>query len=168
MNTDQVQKRVDELIAQINLHNHNYYVESNPTISDYEFDMLLEELQKLEIEFPQFAYDYSPTKRVGGDITKKFETVVHSFPMLSLSNTYSQEEIIEWENRLKKLADGPIEYVCELKYDGVAIGIRYENGILTRAVTRGDGTQGYVRQGRQGRFHRGDEAAIAARGAMAR
>ena len=142
MNTDQVQKRVDELIAQINLHNHNYYVESNPTISDYEFDMLLEELQKLEIEFPQFAYDYSPTKRVGGDITKKFETVVHSFPMLSLSNTYSQEEIIDWENRLKKLADGPIEYVCELKYDGVAIGIRYENGILTRAVTRGDGTQG--------------------------
>lgn len=142
MNTDQVQIRVDELIAQIDLHNHNYYVESNPTISDYEFDMLLEELQKLEIKFPQFAYDYSPTKRVGGDITKKFETVVHSFPMLSLSNTYSQEEIIDWENRLKKLADGPIEYVCELKYDGVAIGIRYENGILTRAVTRGDGTQG--------------------------
>lgn len=142
MNTDQVQKRVDELIAQINIHNHNYYVESNPTISDYDFDMLLEELQKLEREFPQFAYDYSPTKRVGGDITKKFETVVHSFPMLSLSNTYSQEEIIDWENRLKKLADGPIEYVCELKYDGVAIGIRYENGILTRAVTRGDGTQG--------------------------
>jgi len=104
--------------------------------------LLLKKLQDLEIQFPEFAFDYSPTKRVGGDITKKFETVVHRFPMLSLSNTYSEEEIIEWENRLKKLSDGELEYVCELKYDGVAIGIRYENGFLSRAVTRGDGTQG--------------------------
>ncbi len=142
MNSNDAKSRIDVLIDQINTHNDNYYVNNNPTISDYDFDMLLEELQKLEIQFPEFAYDYSPTKRVGGDITKKFETVVHTFPMLSLSNSYSREEIIEWENRLKKLVDGELEYVCELKYDGVAIGIRYENGILTRAVTRGDGTQG--------------------------
>ena len=111
-------------------------------ISDYEFDILLKELQDLEAQFPEFASELSPTKRVGGDITKKFETVVHKFPMLSLSNSYSEEEIMEWEQRLKKLATGPIEYVCELKYDGVAIGIRYVNGKFARAVTRGDGTKG--------------------------
>lgn len=142
MNKEQAKLEIEDLIQKINAYNHQYYVESNPMISDYDFDMLLEKLIALETSFPEFAYSYSPTKRVGGDITKKFETVVHTFPMLSLSNTYSQEEIIEWENRLKKMADGPIEYVCELKYDGVAIGIRYENGVLTRAVTRGDGTQG--------------------------
>jgi len=142
MNSDTAKLRVEALIEQINTHNDNYYVHNNPIISDCDFDMLLEELQHLENDFPQYAYAYSPTKRVGGDITKKFESVVHTFPMLSLSNTYSREEIMEWENRLKKLADGEIEYVCELKYDGVAIGIRYEKGILTRAVTRGDGTQG--------------------------
>lgn len=142
MNKEQALKRVEELTTQINLHNYNYYVESNPTISDYDFDMMLEELQRLESEFPELASDHSPTKRVGGDITRKFETVVHDYPMLSLSNTYSQEEIVDWENRIKKLADGPIEYVCELKYDGVAIGIQYQDGLLTRALTRGDGTQG--------------------------
>lgn len=131
-----------QLVEELNQHNHNYYVESNPTISDYDFDQLLNELEQLEQQFPQFAVDYSPTKRVGGDITKKFETVKHVYPMLSLSNTYSEEEIIEWENRLKKIVDGDIEYVCELKYDGVAIGIRYENGVIAQAVTRGDGTQG--------------------------
>lgn len=134
--------RIEQLIEEINHHNHIYYVENNPSISDYDFDMLLKELEELEAKFPQFTYDYSPTKRVGGDITKKFETVRHIYPMLSLSNTYSEEEIIDWENRIKKLIDGTIEYVCELKYDGVAIGIRYDNGILAQAVTRGDGTQG--------------------------
>lgn len=142
MNEQQALKRIEELTVQINEHNHSYYVESNPTISDYDFDMLLEELQQLEGQFPQYAFDHSPTKRVGGDITKKFETVTHAYPMLSLSNTYSQEEIIEWENRIKKLADGAIEYVCELKYDGVAIGIQYRDGVLVQALTRGDGTQG--------------------------
>ncbi len=136
------QDRIAFLTEELNKHNHLYYVESNPIISDFEFDTLLKELQDLEIQFPQFASDLSPTKRVGGDITKKFETVVHRYPMLSLSNSYSEEEIIDWEQRLKKLADGPLEYVCELKYDGVAIGIRYENGKFVRAVTRGDGTQG--------------------------
>jgi DNA ligase (NAD+) len=142
MNSTEAQKRIEQLSQELTQHNHNYYVESNPTISDYEFDLLLKELQDLEAQFPEFASDLSPTKRVGGDITKKFATVVHKFPMLSLSNSYSEEEIIEWEQRLKKLATGPIEYVCELKYDGVAIGIRYVNGKFARAVTRGDGTKG--------------------------
>lgn len=142
MNKDEAKEEILRLSKEINYHNHLYYVESNPQISDYEFDKLLEKLQELEKQFPEFAFESSPTKRVGGDITKKFQTVAHTFPMLSLSNTYSEEEILEWENRIKKLEDGAIEYVCELKYDGVAIGIRYENGFLTRAVTRGDGTQG--------------------------
>lgn len=142
MNKSEAKEEILRLSEEINHHNHLYYVESNPVISDYEFDMLLKRLQELEKEYPEFAFDHSPTKRVGGDITKKFEAVVHRFPMLSLSNTYSEEEIIDWETRLKKMSDAPLEYVCELKYDGVAIGIRYENGILTRAVTRGDGTQG--------------------------
>ncbi|WP_430406772.1 NAD-dependent DNA ligase LigA [Fluviicola sp.] len=142
MNQTEAQKRIEQLTQELTQHNYNYYVESNPTISDYEFDLLLKELQDLEAQFPELASDLSPTKRVGGDITKKFATVVHRFPMLSLSNSYSEEEIVEWEQRLKKLATGPIEYVCELKYDGVAIGIRYVNGKFARAVTRGDGTKG--------------------------
>jgi len=134
--------RIDELSQLINQHNHLYYVESRTEISDQEFDKLLRELQKLENEFPELADANSPTKRVGGDITKKFPSVVHEYPMLSLSNSYSEEEIIEWENRVKKMVGGELNYVCELKYDGVAIGIRYENGQFVRAVTRGDGTQG--------------------------
>lgn len=142
MNAQEAKQRIEFLTKELNHHNHLYYVESNPVISDYEFDQLLRELQDLEAQFPEFVSPLSPTKRVGGDITKKFETVVHRFPMLSLSNTYSEEEIIDWEQRLKKAVSDPIEYVCELKYDGVAIGIRYQNGQLDRAVTRGDGTQG--------------------------
>ena len=142
MNKDEAKEEILRLSKEINYHNHLYYVESNPLISDYEFDKLLEKLLNLEKKFPEFAFENSPSKRVGGDLTKKFQTVEHTFPMLSLSNTYSVEEILEWENRIKKLEDGAIEYVCELKYDGVAIGIRYENGFLTRAVTRGDGTKG--------------------------
>lgn len=142
MDTVSAKQRIDFLTEELNRHNHLYYVESNPVISDFEFDQLLEELQKLENEYPDLASPLSPTKRVGGDITKKFATVVHRFPMLSLSNTYSEEEIVDWEQRLKKAVDGPIQYVCELKYDGVAIGIRYRNGQFDRAVTRGDGTRG--------------------------
>lgn len=142
MNAQEAQQRIAFLTKELNHHNHLYYVESNPVISDYAFDQLLRELQDLEAQFPDFVSPLSPTKRVGGDITKKFETVVHRFPMLSLSNTYSEEEIIDWEQRLKKAVSEPIEYVCELKYDGVAIGIRYQNGQFERAVTRGDGTQG--------------------------
>ena len=132
-------ERLSELIHQ---YNYSYYVETSSKISDFEFDTLLKKLQELELGFPELSSANSPTKRVGADISKKFETIEHEYPMLSLSNTYSQEEIIEWENRIKKLVDGPIEYVCELKYDGVAIGIKYTDGQLHRALTRGDGEKG--------------------------
>lgn len=137
-----VKEEINRLTAELNQHNHLYYVENNPQISDFEFDQLLLKLQQLEEAYPEFASELSPTKRVGGDITKKFETVRHRFPMLSLSNSYSEEEIIEWGNRIKKTIETPVEYICELKYDGVAIGISYLNGKLLRAVTRGDGFQG--------------------------
>lgn len=142
MNKEEAKAEIERLTKELNFHNHLYYVESAPIISDYEFDMMMEKLQKLEGEYPEFASDVSPTKRVGGDLTKKFETVKHRYPMLSLSNSYSREEILDWMDRVAKLTDGKVEYVCELKYDGVAIGISYLNGKLNRAVTRGDGEQG--------------------------
>ena len=140
--SEAAKKRIAELTTALNRHNRLYYIESKPEISDYEFDQLLKELEELEEKYPQLASDNSPTKRVGGDITKKFETVEHEYPMLSLSNTYSEEEIKDWVTRVKKLTNEEPTYVCELKYDGVAIGIRYKNGELTQAVTRGDGTKG--------------------------
>lgn len=133
---------IDRLVNELNHHNQLYYIQNNPSISDFEFDQLLKQLEQLEKEFPEFASENSPTKRVGGDLTKKFQSVAHRYPMLSLSNTYSEEEIVDWENRIKKSIDESIEYVCELKYDGVAIGIRYEDGQLSAAVTRGDGEKG--------------------------
>src|SRR5690554_264321 len=136
------QKRIAELTKLLNYHNHLYYVESRQEISDFEFDQMMEELQRLETENPSLVSDTSPTKRVGGDITKKFASVKHRYPMLSLSNSYSKEEIIEWANRATKLVNNPFEYICELKYDGVAVGIQYIDGKLFRAVTRGDGSQG--------------------------
>lgn len=142
MTASEVKEKIQQLTQEINQHNYNYYVLSNPTVSDYDFDMMLEQLIKLEQEYPEFADENSPTKRVGGEVTKEFETVKHKYPMLSLGNSYSKEEIADFETRIKKLVDGEIEYVCELKYDGVAIGITYVNGKLTRALTRGDGTQG--------------------------
>lgn len=135
-------KRIEVLSDELRAHNHNYYVLSNPTISDFQFDKMLEELQGLEEQFPEFALETSPTKRVGGAITKDFETVTHKYRMLSLSNSYSKEDLIDFENRIQKLIEEEVEYVCELKYDGVAIGLRYVNGELIQAVTRGDGTQG--------------------------
>jgi DNA ligase (NAD+) len=142
MDSKAARERIEKLTAELNHHNDLYYIESAPEISDQEFDMLLRELQDLEAQFPDLASPLSPTKRVGGDITKRFETVLHRFPMLSLSNSYSEEEIAEWDQRIKKSTGDEVEYVCELKYDGVAIGIRYLNGQLDKAVTRGDGTQG--------------------------
>lgn len=142
MNENEAQKEIAKLVEDLNHHNYLYYVKAQPVISDYEFDQLLEKLKKLEQDFPQLASPNSPTKRVGGDITKNFPTVKHKYPMLSLENSYSIEDITDWEKRLKKLVDGEVEYVCELKYDGVAIGITYTNGELTRAVTRGDGVEG--------------------------
>lgn len=142
MEKSEALKKIEELSKNLRQHNHNYYVKDNPTISDYEFDMLLKELQELEEKFPEFADENSPTKRVGGTITKKFETVVHRYPMLSLSNSYNREELTEFDERVQKLAGKKVEYTCELKYDGVAIGISYKNGKLHKAVTRGDGSKG--------------------------
>jgi DNA ligase (NAD+) len=142
MTPEEAQKRIKELTEELNEHNYRYYVLAQPVISDYEFDMKLKELEKLEKEFPQFADKNSPTKRVGGQITKNFPTVKHKTPMLSLSNTYSIEEIVEWEKSIMKLVNKPITYVLELKYDGVAISVIYKNGEMVQAVTRGDGYQG--------------------------
>lgn len=142
MTSDEAKQRIAELTGQIEQHNYNYYVLSNPIISDFEFDMLLEELNRLEKEYPSLADPNSPTQRVGGTITKDFPSVVHKYPMLSLANTYSEEEIIDFDKRVRKVIQEEPEYTCELKFDGVAIGITYKNGILSRAVTRGDGFQG--------------------------
>jgi len=142
MNEAAIQSRISELTAALNAHNHRYYVLNQPVISDFEFDHLLKELESLEQKYPHLAQQNSPTKRVGGDLTSKFEKVAHRYPMLSLSNTYSEEEIIDWENRIKKSIDEAVEYVLELKYDGVAISLHYANGELERAVTRGDGEVG--------------------------
>lgn len=133
---------IDQLTNELNEHNHRYYVLAQPIISDFEFDMKMKQLEDLEKEFPEFASQDSPTKRVGGEITKEFRQVKHQYPMLSLGNTYSEQEVTDFLNRVKKAVDEEVEYVCELKYDGVAIGLRYENGRLVAAVTRGDGEQG--------------------------
>ena len=137
-----IAQQINQLREELHSHNHNYYILDNPTISDYDFDMKLKELQKLELENPEFKDANSPTQRVGGGITKKFNTVVHRNRMYSLDNAYSFEELDEWENRVKKIVDGDIEYVCEMKYDGASISLTYENGKLTKAITRGDGFQG--------------------------
>ena len=142
MNKQEAQQRIELLRKQLNYHNHRYYVLSQPEISDFEYDMQLQELAGLEKKYPEFADANSPTQRVGSDIVKEFEQVEHRFPMLSLGNTYSQEELRDFDTRVKKLIGEDFEYVCELKYDGTAISLHYQNGKLTRAVTRGDGSKG--------------------------
>ncbi len=142
MNSQATQARINELSASLKEHNYRYYTLSNPIISDYEFDQLLKELEQLEANFPEFAWADSPTRVVGGDITKQFEQVTHKYPMLSLGNTYSEQELRDFDERVKKVAVEKLEYVCELKFDGLAISITYENGKLLRAVTRGDGSKG--------------------------
>ena len=139
-----IQQKITDLRDKINSYNHHYYVLDKSLISDYEFDMLLKELQELEKNHPEFNDENSPTKRVGGGISSRFNTVKHKTPMLSLSNSYSKEELLEFDERVKKVLDTTteVEYVCELKYDGVAIGITYENGLLTQALTRGNGIEG--------------------------
>ena len=136
-----IKEQIEKLRDELHKHNHRYYIEDAPVISDYEFDMLLKELENLESLHPEYAHPNSPTSRVGGNVTKSFSSVNHRYPMLSLSNTYSLEEIQEWILRVEKSVSN-VSFVCELKYDGVAIGIRYENGEMIQAVTRGDGTQG--------------------------
>jgi len=138
-----VHKIIQDLRDELDQHNYNYYVLDNPTISDFEFDQKLKQLQELENQHPEFFDDNSPTQRVGGTITKNFQTVVHDYRMYSLDNSYSKEDVIDWENRIQKvLGNVPLQYTCELKYDGASISITYENGKLKRAVTRGDGFQG--------------------------
>lgn len=137
------QKRILELTQQLNHYNQRYYQDAVSEISDQEFDFLLKELETLEKDYPDFKQADSPTFRVGGDVTKEFPTVVHTYPMLSLSNTYSEEELREWDQRVKKgLLGAPYEYICEIKFDGISLSMAYENGLLVRGVTRGDGTQG--------------------------
>ena len=123
-------------------HNHNYYVLDSPTISDYDYDMKLKKLQTLEAEHPEFDDPTSPSKRVGGAVTKNFQTTKHNFRMYSLDNSYSKEDLQNWETRIKKQVDGPVSYTCELKYDGASISLTYQNGNLISGVTRGDGYQG--------------------------
>ena len=135
-------KRIDELTDELNRHNYNYYVLDNPEISDYQFDKMLEELCQLEKEFPQFVSPASPSQRVGGQVTKNFVSAPHAYPMLSLSNSYSSAEIVDFCNRVTKLVGYEPEYVCELKYDGLSISLTYNNGLLVRALTRGDGVEG--------------------------
>ena len=140
---EQARSRVKELTQKINYHNELYYNQSRPEVSDYDFDKLLEELISIEGRFPDLLLPDSPSQRVGGTITKEFETVKHQYRMLSLGNTYSEEELREFDERIAKAMDGEAyEYFCELKFDGVAISLIYENGFLAKAITRGDGSQG--------------------------
>ena len=142
MNKEEAKARISELSKIIENHNYNYYVLTQPTISDYDFDMLLNELIELEKLFPELVLPDSPTQRVGGDLTKEFKTVKHRYPMLSLSNSYNIEEVKDFISRIKKTIEEDVEFVCELKFDGVSISLTYENGLFVKAVTRGDGTQG--------------------------
>ncbi len=137
-----IEQQLNQLREELRLHNYNYYVLDNATISDYDFDIKLKQLQALEEIHPEFYDANSPTLRVGGTVTKNFNTITHDYRMYSLSNSYSKEDLEDWEIRIKKLVDGDISYTCELKYDGASISLTYENGNLLRAVTRGDGYQG--------------------------
>ena len=138
-----IEEKIKALREELNQHNYNYYVLDAATISDYEFDLKLKELQELEAQYPEFFDANSPTQRVGGEITKNFETVVHKNRMYSLDNSYSKEDLVDWEKRVHKiLGVDDIEYICELKYDGASINLSYQNGLLISGVTRGDGFKG--------------------------
>jgi DNA ligase (NAD+) len=142
MDNSKIQTKIETLRAELKEHNYNYYVLAQPTISDFDFDQRLKELYELEKSYPEFYDKDSPTQKVGGDITKKFKTVAHTWPMLSLSNTYNEQELKDFDDRVRKAVGENIEYICELKFDGLSISIRYEDGKLIRAITRGDGTRG--------------------------
>jgi DNA ligase (NAD+) len=142
MKQSETKARIEKLRREIEEHNHRYYVLNQPLISDFEYDILLNELNTLEKKFPEFITDSSPTRRIGSDIIKEFSQYEHSYPMLSLGNTYNEEELREFDTRIKKAVTGPVDYVCELKFDGASISITYKNGTLFRAITRGDGVKG--------------------------
>jgi DNA ligase (NAD+) len=142
MSPQEAKNRIQAISTELKQHNYNYYVLAMPTISDFDFDKKLEELISLEKQFPDFAYPDSPSQKVGGFITKEFVTVKHRWPMLSLGNTYNEQELLDFDQRIRKAIGDNFEYVCELKFDGLSMSVTYENGKLVRAVTRGDGTQG--------------------------
>ena len=137
-----IKDRIDALVAELNEHNYRYYVLAQPSISDFEFDQKLEKLTALEKAHPEFVHPDSPTQKVGGQITKEFKTVAHKWPMLSLGNTYNEQDLRDFDERIRKAIGNNFEYVCELKFDGLSISLTYEQGKLVRAVTRGDGTKG--------------------------
>ena len=141
---EEIQKKILQLSDELHEHNRRYYIEDAPVISDLIFDQMLSKLQDLEKQYPQFKDPNSPTQRVGGGVTKFFDTIVHRYPMYSLSNTYSKDELVQWETRVRKIlgVDTEISYTCELKFDGASISLTYENGSLVQALTRGDGVQG--------------------------
>ncbi|MBB2151582.1 NAD-dependent DNA ligase LigA [Pedobacter gandavensis] len=138
----EIKDKMEALVKELNQHSYNYYVLAMPTIADYEFDKKLAELEQLEKAHPEFADPNSPTQKVGGDITKNFITVAHRWPMLSLGNTYNEQDLRDFDERVRKAIGDQFEYVCELKFDGLSISLTYENNKLVRAVTRGDGTKG--------------------------
>lgn len=142
MSIDTIKEEIDYLRKELNEHNYSYYVLAQPVISDFDFDQKLKRLQALEAQYPEYLDPDSPTQKVGGDITKKFITVKHTWPMFSLSNTYNEQELRDFDERVKKIIEEDVEYVCELKFDGLSISLTYEDGKLVQAVTRGDGTQG--------------------------
>lgn len=137
-----IQEKIQKLTQELNAYNYQYYVLANSVISDYDFDIKLKELEALEQQYPEYKDPNSPTQKVGGDLTQKFNTVQHRWPMLSLGNTYNEQELRDFDERVRKIVGNNVQYVCELKFDGLSISITYENGKLVRAVTRGDGTQG--------------------------
>jgi DNA ligase (NAD+) len=142
MSPAEAKTRIESLTTELKQHNYNYYVLAMPTIADYDFDKKLEELNALEKQYPEFADPNSPTQQVGGDLTKDFITVTHRWPMLSLGNTYNEQELLDFDQRIRKAIGDNFEYVCELKFDGLSMSLTYEDGLLVRAVTRGDGIQG--------------------------
>jgi DNA ligase (NAD+) len=142
MQPKDAKKRIHELSAELKQHNYNYYVLAMPTIADFDFDIKLKELAALEKQFPELLEDDSPTQRVGGEVTKEFETVRHKWPMMSLGNTYNEQELVDFDARIRKAIGDDFEYVVELKFDGLSMSLTYQDGKLLRAVTRGDGVQG--------------------------
>ena len=142
MKRSEAKDRIETLRKELEEHNNRYYVLNQPSISDFEYDILINELDNLEKKFPEFASEYSPTRHVGSDITNEFEQFEHTYPMLSLGNTYSEQELREFDSKVVRSITEPVEYVCELKFDGASISIIYEDGALLRAVTRGDGNKG--------------------------
>ncbi|TAG70576.1 MAG: NAD-dependent DNA ligase LigA, partial [Runella slithyformis] len=136
-------ERIHQLTDLLNHYNQRYYQDSMSEVSDFEFDQLLAELTALESQYPDLKRDDSPTQRVGGDITKEFKSVTHRYPMLSLGNTYNEQDLRDFDERVRKGLNGAeFEYICELKFDGISLSMTYENGVLKQAVTRGDGTRG--------------------------